>query len=136
MPNRKVTDIEKIKRGYARPSTMSGETLEFEEITEVPPAPQYMEIRAKQYWDRIVPILLGKRVLTIADLESLEVACVMYGKIRQCAEAGMDINAAQVTQFRLFQTEFGLTPASRAKIKAGDDSKGKNPFNANGQKKT
>lgn len=138
MANRKVTDLEKRRRGSARPSTTRNDenALDFEAVAEIPPAPETLNIHGKAYWDRILPILMEKRVMTIADHESLEVACILYAKIRQAALAGVDVNAAAVTQFRLFQTEFGLTPASRAKLKAGDDAKGKNPFNTNGKEKT
>jgi len=133
---RKLPDNVKKLRGTDQPCRMSGETLDFESIEDVPEAPTSLNVQGRDYWERIVPILIKKRVLTIADLESLEILCVLYGKVMQAVSAGVDVNASSVTQLRLYQTEFGLTPASRAKIKAGDDGGKGNKFTQRGKKKT
>lgn len=135
MPRRPVGDNVKELRGTNQPCRSQGDVVEFDALENLPEAPQYLDVRAKSYWQRIVPILFEKRVLTIADLEGLEVLCVLYGKVRQMAEAGVDISASCVTQLRLYQVEFGLTPASRSKLKAGEDGGKGNKFAGNGKKK-
>ena len=133
MPNRKITDIERTKRGTDKPYRMVGETLEFDELPDSLPAPDFLNVWGKKYWDRIVPILQHRGVLTVVDVEGLEVLCMVYGMIRAHAVAGVDVNASLVTQLRLYQREYGLTINSRVSIK--DDRKGNNPFNTNGRKK-
>ena len=134
--SRKLPDNVKQLRGTAKPCRAVGETLEFQAVDVAPDAPESLGLFGKQYWDRIVPILLDKRFLSIADLESLEIMCILYHKIRQGVAAGIDLNASTITQLRVYQTEFGLTPASRTKLKAGDDGGKGNKFTGNGKKKT
>lgn len=135
MPARKTSDNVKSLRGTSKPSRTTGPTLDFDAVSDVPEAPEVLPIEAKQYWDRIVPILLSKRVLSIADLEALEVMCALYGRVKKYVMLGADINAATVTQLRMYQTEFGLTPASRNKIAAGEDVPEGNKFGKNGRRK-
>ena len=134
MPRRKTSDNVKRLRGTDQPCRMTGETLEFDALSEPPDAPVSLNTHGVAYWNRIVPILLEKRVLSVADLETLEVMCLLYGKIRQQALAQVDVNASSVTQLRMYQTEFGLSPASRNKIAKGDDAGESNKFTRNGKK--
>lgn len=132
---RKTPDNVKSIRGTKQPCRTVGETVEFDLVDAIPPAPEYLDVIAATFWRRIVPVLVDKRLLTLADLESLEVMCALYGKVRKCIEANVDINAATVTQLRLYQTEFGLTPASRTKMKAADNGKKGNKFTNRSKKK-
>ena len=134
MPRRKQSDNIKSLHGEDRPSRLAGATLDFPALEDAPAAPDFLEIEAKQYWDRIVPILRRKKVLSIADLEGLAVLCALYGRVCKMLAAGVDVSAATVTQLRLYQTEFGLTPASRNKIAGGDDGAATNPFASHGRR--
>lgn len=134
MSRKKTPDNVKALRGTDQPCRLSGDFVDFETLDDVPPAPQWLDIRAKNYWDRIAPILITKKVLSVADLEALETMCVLYGRVRQMAEASVDINSSLVTQLRLYQAEFGLTPVSRTKVTAGGDKPKANPFANNGKK--
>lgn len=134
MPRRKTSDNVKRLRGTDQPCRMSGETLDFDAVEQAPKAPECLPVEAMTYWNRIVPILLNKRVLTIADLEALEVMCALYGRVKKLIAAGVDIPASMVTQLRLYQTEFGLTPASRNKIAAGEEPSPGNKFAGRGKK--
>lgn len=134
MPRKKDPDNVKQLRATERPDRMNPDAVDFESVEQKPDAPSYLDVRAKGYWDRIVPILISKRVLSVADLEALEVMCSLYGKVRQMVEAGVDISSALVTQLRLYQAEFGLTPVSRTKIAQGSDKPKNNPFANNGSK--
>lgn len=133
MPRRKQSNNVKSLHGEDRPSRLTTAQVDFPALEDAP-APDFLEIEAKQYWDRIVPILRRKKVLSIADLEGLAVLCAMYGRVRKMLAAGVDISAATVTQLRLYQTEFGLTPASRNKIAGGDEEAVTNPFATHGRR--
>lgn len=133
MPNRKVPNHLKVVRGTDQPSRMQVLEVEFEPLEQAPEAPQWLDHLAREYWVRIVPVLMAKKVLSEADLEALTVLCALYGKVRQAYSAGVELSASIITQLRLYQTEFGLTPVSRSKIaKSGDDGKA-NRFGKNGQ---
>lgn len=133
MVNRVVSMADKQRRGTDQPARSREPEIEFEQLTEAPQAPDWLPVHAKSYFQRIVPLLMAKRVLTQVDEEALHIMCMAYGKIRQAAEAGADLNASLLAQLRLYQTEFGLTPASRAKITKGPDGGKGNAFGKNGQ---
>ena len=115
---------------------MNDEEVSFDPMDEVPECPGYINVHGRQYWDRIVPVLQSKRVLTEADLESLEIMVLLYGKVRQAAQAGVELNASTITQLRLYQGEFGLTPVSRTRIKQSGDGVKENRFKKNSKART
>ena len=100
-----------------------------------PRCPKYLDPEAKREWKRIVPILMGMRVLTEADSLALGSLCQAYstmvraqsklnesglllktpsGYVQQSPLLGI-INACMHTITTLSR-EFGLTPASRSRI--------------------
>lgn len=52
-------------------------------VTGIPKTPSYLNKEAKAEWRRVAPILtLERKVLTEADLATLETYCVHYGAVR------------------------------------------------------
>lgn len=101
-----------------------------EALTKAPPAPSYLSTQAKAEWRRVLPLLVGRGVITKADLTGVEAYCVAAGAARQIAEAmagdlpdlrlgGMQIRYMQTAH--QFTAEYGLTPTSRARMGAGGD---------------
>lgn len=112
-----------------------------EALTKAPPVPKYLAPHAKAEWKRIMPQLIGRRIITKADLAGVESYCSMIGTVRQIEEEraaaggaidvrlfGVMNRAAQTA--RQLAAEYGLTPTSRARIGAGasDDDDGDNPL--------
>ena len=98
-------------------------------LTKAPPVPRHLDRHAKAEWRRIMPQLIGRRVITRADLAGVETYCTMIGHVRQIEEeraaAGGAIDpklfgvlnrAAQTA--RQLAGEYGLSPTSRARIGA------------------
>lgn len=100
------------------------------------PAPKWLAAEAKTEWRRVMPILVERRILTTADLGSLENYCVATGRIRQ-AEAEMQatddaemkvklfrVQDKAMASARLLAAELGLTPVSRSRpaIREDDDA--------------
>ena len=79
-------------------------------------------------WYRLRDVLEGQRVLTEADLTALGHLCNLHGKCVEKWRLGSQPTAAELTQLRMFYVEFGLTPASRAKVSSAGEAKGKNAF--------
>lgn len=126
-----------------KPSTIAPGTSP---VVRVPPAPAYLSSEAKAEWRRVAPILVRERkVLTVADLPTLETYCAHVGMVRQAQEA--------LTTFGLIMQdgkrnpaygvlkesslllvrcagELGLTPSarSRAAMIGGDDDDDDNPL--------
>lgn len=98
-------------------------------------APSWLSKEAKTEWRRIMPALVKRRILTVADLGSVENYCMAIGRARQIEkqiqEAGDDIDPVKVRmQDKAIQTsrqlaaELGLTPVSRSRPvirEEGDD---------------
>lgn len=113
-------------------------------VSKAPPAPSWLSADAKREWKRVVPVLVERRILTTADLGSLENYCMAIGTIREMERQlqsdgyvidtekgakrhpGVGIRDSAVIQARLLAAELGLTPVSRSRPavrgeSAGDD---------------
>lgn len=126
-------------------------------VTKAPAAPSWLSVEAKKEWRRVMPILVERRILTTADLGSLENYCTAIGQVREMEQhlqkhghvfeafkekdgelisTGMKRNPAvgiqsdAMTRARLLAAELGLTPVSRSRpaIREDDDDDGLNPL--------
>lgn len=111
-----------------------------EALTKTPPAPKHLAPHARAEWKRIFPQLIGRKIVTRADLAGVENYCAAVGAARTIAETmsagGLPDLKLGGLQIRYMQTarqlaaEYGLTPTSRARIGAGlaDDDDADNPL--------
>ena len=101
-------------------------------VTTVPRAPAWLAPEAAAEWRRIMPALVARRILTTADLGSVENYCVAQGRVRQVekliATANPDALPAMtrmqdkaMTTARQLAAELGLTPVSRSRPSIRDD---------------
>lgn len=112
-------------------------------LTKAPPVPKHLSAHAKAEWRRVMPQLIGRQVLTKADLGNLENYCAAVGAARQIAEAmaagelpDLKMGGLQIrysTLARQLAAEFGLTPVSRQRLGNAapaddDDDDGDNPL--------
>ena len=97
------------------------------------PAPVWLSEEAAAEWDRIMPILAERRILTSADLGSLENYCMAIGQVREMERhlqehghvvwldgvmkrnPAVGIQSDAMTRARLLAAELGLTPVSRSR---------------------
>lgn len=85
--------------------------------------PAWLSKHAKAEWRRVMPELAKRRILTIADLGSLESYCVAMGRVRQLeallrTEIDLKLLRAQdksMVTARQLAAELGLTPVSRSR---------------------
>ncbi|WP_342741228.1 phage terminase small subunit P27 family [Tropicimonas isoalkanivorans] len=109
-----------------------------EAITDLA-APEWMSEDAAEEWDRVMPILAERRILTVADLGSLENYCMAMGTVREMDRHLQDyghvidvdgvmkrnpavgIQSDAMTRARLLAAELGLTPVSRSRPAIRDD---------------
>ncbi len=100
-----------------------------------PKVPGWLPKEAKAEWKRVVPILTQRRILTDADLGSLENYCLAIGQVRQCQTEirkapSMFVQSERsaprphpayrlmhesMRQARQLAAELGLTPVSRSR---------------------
>lgn len=141
--NAKPTEIKKLQ-GNAGHRKLSADT-EPQPDPGIPEKPKGMPKAASREWDRIVPHLLMLRVLTVVDGKALAAYCDAYAYCEMARkdmakhgllveepildkmgeEVGVKLkeNPAVNTYAKMsglmnkFLTQFGLTPASRSKLK-------------------
>lgn len=90
-------------------------------------APEWLAEDARAEWDRVMPDLIERRILTDADLGNLENYCICIGRVRQM-EAAIQIEADPEMMLKLIRVqdkamasarqlgaELGLTPVSRSR---------------------
>lgn len=113
-----------------------------EAITDLSP-PDWLSEDAAREWNRVMPILTERRILTVADLGSLENYCIAIGQVRETERhiqehgqviiemdgklkrnPSVGIQADAMTRARLLAAELGLTPVSRSRpaIREDDDA--------------
>jgi P27 family predicted phage terminase small subunit len=103
-----------------------------------PTMPTFLSARAQQVWIETVPVLLQLGTLTTADGDALTAYCETYVTWRMAQESidkdGIIIDSPQgkrknpavnvadssLKQLRSLMGEFGLTPASRTRIKSNN----------------
>jgi len=97
--------------------------------------PDWLDLEAKQLWERVAPELSRLGLLTVVDLMAFEGICQSYRRWREAersvtataAAGGLPMAVSQGLEgmarerFRLFlksAAEFGFTPASRSRVTA------------------
>lgn len=117
MANRRKPDKLKLLEGTARPGRMHPE-VEYPavESAAAAPPPDWLDgPEAAAEWRRVTELLAPTRVLTVADLTILGHFCNLHAACVKQYRASLRPTAADLTQLRLYATEFGLTPASRSR---------------------
>lgn len=113
----------------------SDPVLELPEATDLEPPTWLREIdnpgirgTALEEWEKLAPLLSDSRVLTEGDLSQLAHACQLHGEIVSKYRKGLAVTAADRAQLRTAYSEFGLTPASRARVRPQDKDRSENRF--------
>ncbi len=111
-----------------------------------PEMPAHLSKLAKAAWKRLVPILLQMNVLTIADGDALAAYCsaidqwilasaaigkygILVAELDELTGTGnvrtnpaVRVRSDALRHMRSFESEFGLTPASRSRLQINADS--------------
>jgi P27 family predicted phage terminase small subunit len=108
-------------------------------LAHPPNAPAWFNRYAKGEWLRIMPLLIERKILTEADMGSVESYCIAIGQVRQMqilidkegpiaqgthgprAHPAVKIQSDAMTRARLLASELGLTPVSRSRPTIRDD---------------
>lgn len=95
--------------------------------------PSWLSKDARKEWDRVMPDLTERRILTNADLGGLENYCICIGRVRETegaiqteADPEMMLKLIRVqdkamASARQLAAELGLTPVSRSRPAIRDD---------------
>lgn len=104
---------------------------------KIPQCPDFLSDEAKQEWQRITPLLLKLKLITEIDRTALAMYCQTYGRWRQAEEKikadGLMKNSPNgypiqnpyiaisnkaIDKMRGLLSEFGMSPATRSRVKA------------------
>lgn len=113
------------------------------------PAPDWLSEEARAEWNRVVPLLAKRKILTEADVGCIENYCMAIGTVREMDRDIQRTGAVQkvykidkdgnsvlvsmrknpavgirneaMTQARLYAAELGATPVSRSRPTVDDD---------------
>ena len=102
-----------VNQGEPEPQTIDG----------IPNPPRKLKPEARKEWNRVIGFVVNNRIAGAESLSLLATYCNIHAKIVELETAGMTPDAAMLTQYRLMASEFGLTPAGRAKLKTGNGKK-------------
>lgn len=109
-------------------------------IVQVQAAPGWLSKDAKAEWQRIMPLLVERRILTDADMGSVENYCVAIGQVRELERAiksggyviqtergpranpAVKLQADAMSRSLRLAAELGLTPVSRSRPNVRDDN--------------
>jgi P27 family predicted phage terminase small subunit len=91
--------------------------------------PGWLSKHAKAEWRRVMPDLTARRILTAADLGSVESYCIASSRIRELElllRAGIDpklfrMQDQAMKTARQLAAELGLTPVSRSRPSIRED---------------
>ena len=96
-------------------------------------APDWLAEDARKEWDRVMPVLVERKILTDADLGGLENYCICIGRVRETEaliQAGQEpevmlklarLQDKAMASARQLAAELGLTPVSRSRPAIRDD---------------
>jgi P27 family predicted phage terminase small subunit len=106
--------------------------------------PAWLSEAAREEWERVMPILTERRILTDADLGGLENYCICIGRVRDLEKCIQDEASLEMklklmrmqdkamASARQLAAELGTTPVSRSRPSVRDKEEGddaENPLN-------
>lgn len=117
------------------PGTVTAERAKIEVASlPVPPAPRHLDKLARAEWTRLAAAMVGRGLLRALDLASFEMRCATYSRWRKAKAAvnrkGLTYESNGVVRIRpevrisdscekamrAWDSEYGLTPAARARV--------------------
>ncbi len=127
----RLPDNVKLLTGTARPDRARPDSLAaaLVPLDAVPEPPSWLVGEAAlAEWHRLAPRLVACRVLTEAMTTSLGHYCMLHAGILAVYARGEEPRAALIAQLARIGSEFGLSPASAAKITPPKADGRVNPF--------
>lgn len=126
MPNRITPKHLKVINGSERPAI---EAIDLPAVESVPQPPDWMpSMHAIKEWNRLAPILVANKLLSVGDLSTLAHLCSVHGKLVQLWTAGETPTGHMLAQYNALSSSFGLAPGWRSKVKPIGDQDASNKF--------
>lgn len=120
----------KLISGTNRPDRdePDGPSIEYEVVTVIPEPPGNLGYHGTALWHSHLPIFVKAGTVQIVDLTSFHLLCKLWQNAMQDADCSIKSPSSEnQTLIGLFD-RFGMTPASRSKIKQPGNTKPRNEF--------
>jgi phage terminase small subunit len=121
----------KVIEGTFRPDRANPERPVLPKLESLPDAPEWLGVHGIVAYYEYGPILIAYGVLNIGDILPFQQFCALHNELVASYSAGKMPNGNIISQFRQLSMEFGMTPASRSKVRANVPEKPANKFTAN-----
>jgi phage terminase small subunit len=121
----------KVVQGTFRPDRANPERPALPKLEELPEAPEWLGVNGIVAYYEYGPMLIAYGVLNIGDILPFQQMCALHDQLIASYSAGRMPSAGCLSQFRQLCVEFGMTPASRSKVRANVPEKPANKFTAN-----
>ena len=129
MPNPTKPRSLKVIAGTERRDRAAAPALELPLVAGAPKPPDWLpNAHAVKEWHRLVPILMGCKLLTNASTSVLAMLCSLHGAIVESYAAGESPTASMIAQYRNLANDFGLSPVAQTKVKTAGATESTNPF--------
>lgn len=104
--------------GTDRPTNQNRQQCPGKPLEAVPKPPEWLQgVDALRHWHDVLEPLVARHTVSETDLGAFALLCHVWGCLVQQAKAGDPLRGPLVSKYLALCTEFGLTPASAAKIR-------------------
>jgi len=129
MPNPTKPRSLKVIAGTERRDRAAAPALELPLVAGAPKPPDWLpNAHAVKEWHRLVPILMGCKLLTNASTSALAMLCALHGAIVESYATGESPTGSMLSQYRNLANDFGLTPIAQGRVKTAGATESTNPF--------
>ena len=93
------------------------DAIEVEKLTDLPEPPDWWTVNTVKFYERKGAQMIAHNMLSILDIEFLEMYCLLYCKMNKLWQADETPAMSMYTQLNSFAAQLGLNPISRQKFK-------------------
>jgi len=102
--------------------------VEFDPVLEVPQPPPGLNEHGIRIWTDVAKQIFGVGLLHQGDVYALEQLAFSWQKFKEKTKANEALSPAENTSLNKLLSSFGMTPASRSKLRKPDNCGKGNPF--------
>ncbi|MCW8960190.1 MAG: P27 family phage terminase small subunit [Ignavibacteriaceae bacterium] len=118
----------KALKGESRPERFQPDGIDTEKLEALPEPPQWWDVKTVEFFEKKGGQMIAHRMLSILDIEYLEMYCLLYCKMVKLWCADEAPSMAMYTQLNSFAAQLGLNPISRQKFKVESGDKKGNKY--------
>lgn len=127
MPNIRKSNKAHLAAGTYRPGRHGSPDSDVVVDAPIGPPPKSLSPEARQEWERVTDILENQLILRAIDEPAFAAYCELCAEMSR-PDGIAKMSSARLGFFRQLANDFGLTPASRARLRAPTGKNKKTSF--------